>query len=64
MDNDNTMKDFTSNPGSSSSAHTSSADLEEKKEAHHPVAKDEYQQEGKSTVGGVLILTNLTIAQS
>nr|RBQ88696.1 hypothetical protein FVER53263_02414 [Fusarium verticillioides] len=45
MNNDNTMKDFNSNPSSSSSVHTSSADLEEKKEAHHPVAKGEYQQE-------------------
>ncbi|KAF5583201.1 hypothetical protein FPANT_8233 [Fusarium pseudoanthophilum] len=39
------MKDFTSNPGSSSSAHTSSTNLEEKKESHHPAAKGEYQQE-------------------
>ncbi|KAF5573086.1 hypothetical protein FPCIR_14093, partial [Fusarium pseudocircinatum] len=45
MDNDNGMKDFTSNPGSSSSAHTSSTNLDEKKEAHHPAAKGQYQQE-------------------
>lgn len=50
MDNDNTMKDFAPSRGSSSSAHPSSATLEEKKEAHHPVAKGEYQQEGKLAV--------------
>ncbi|CVK90364.1 uncharacterized protein FMAN_08772 [Fusarium mangiferae] len=45
MDNDNTMKGFAPSHGSSSSAHPSSTTLEEKKEAHHPVAKGEYQQE-------------------
>ncbi|RBA19320.1 hypothetical protein FPRO05_09423 [Fusarium proliferatum] len=45
MDNDNTMKGFTSSRSPSSSAHPSSTTLEEKKEAHHLVVKGEYQQE-------------------
>ncbi|SCV36478.1 uncharacterized protein FFFS_05192 [Fusarium fujikuroi] len=39
------MKGFTSSRSPSSSGHPSSTTLEEKKEAHHPVAKGEYQQE-------------------
>ncbi|KAF5570640.1 hypothetical protein FPHYL_1066 [Fusarium phyllophilum] len=45
MNNDNNMKDFTSGRGSSSSAATPSSALDGKKDAPHPVAKGEYQQE-------------------
>ncbi|KAF4441623.1 hypothetical protein FACUT_2564 [Fusarium acutatum] len=50
MNNDNIMKDLTSSRSASSSAHTPSINLEEKKVARHPVAKCQNQQEGKSTV--------------
>ncbi|KAF5612853.1 uncharacterized protein FSUBG_1083 [Fusarium subglutinans] len=45
MDSEKTMKGFTASPSRSSSAHAPSTTLDEKKEAHHPVAKDQYQQD-------------------
>ncbi|KAF5685798.1 hypothetical protein FCIRC_3287 [Fusarium circinatum] len=53
MDSEKTMKGFAASPSPSSSAHTSSTTLDEKKEAGHPVAKDQYQQDGKSIVDSI-----------